>query len=147
MNKLEQQIERLRTLDLDKFFKESVEATKDSLLGYIRQMHLEGKASDGEPLGYYSWKEYADYKAQYFQAPYGQYNLEDTGTFHNRMYIGFDLEGNIIVSSSDDKKKVNLLVKWSGGANRVFTLGEDLKEYATQVYPIFMNKIRKHLGY
>lgn len=154
MNKIERQIERFRSLDFDNIFKEAVVETKDFLLGHIKQRMLEGKASDGGELGTYALIEYAKFKDQFvadYLAPFGKYNLSLTGSFHDKMYIGFDLQSNIVISSSDHKTSylIGLVDKNRGnGAQMIFgMMDNDLSEYRKQIFPVIMRKIRAHLGY
>jgi hypothetical protein len=155
MDKIEQQIGRFKALNINEIFKEVVMQTKDSLLGHIKDQNLFGIASDGGALGTYAWKEWADYKWEEcadYHAPYGEYNLKDTGDFHDGMFITFGMKGDIIVDSTDFKTPaLEIYVtknRGQDGGNLMFTLTEEsLQEYRSQFFPIFMSKIRKRLGY
>ena len=154
MNKLELQISRWKSLDIDQIFKESVIETKETLLGHIRQRVKEGKASDGGELGTYAVLDYAEFKAKFvadYLAPFGKYNLSLSGKFLDRLYIGFDLEGNILVSSEDSKNDylTGLVDRNRGnGGQMIFGMMDaDMGSYREQIYPVIMRKIREHLGY
>lgn len=155
MNKIEQQMDKFSSLDFDKIFKDSVLETKDVLLRIIRDQMLSGKASDGSELGRYAWLEYAEFKRQFTHggsAPFGIYDLSLTGEFHGSMYIGFDLNSNILIDATDDKTSylTGLVGRYHGGDGSQLVFGmmdESLSEYRATIYPVLMRKIREHLGY
>lgn len=153
MDKIEQQLERFKKIDITDIFKKSVLRKKESLIGHIKMQQLLGKASDGSVLGILQWKSYADEKQILGTlAPYGQYDLNLHGDFQKGIVINFDLEGNIIVDSFDNKtgylEKLVTEQHGKGGGQLIFGLSEgDLQELREQIFPELMIDIRKQLGY
>jgi len=155
MNKIEQQISRFKKLDINELFKQSVIETKESLLGHVKTQNLFGVASDGGILGEYKWESYANLKSEHiasYHAPYGLYNLELEGDFHDDMVVSFNLYGDIEIDSTDNKTlKLELLVskeRGQDGGQLIFALtNENLIIYTKQLYPVLIKKIRNALGY
>ncbi len=153
MNKIEQQLEKFKKIDITEVFKRAVVKKKESLIGHIKMQQLLGEASDGSILGILKWKSYSDEKQILGTlADYGQYDLHLHGNFQQGIVIDFDLEGNIIVDSFDIKTNyLERLVKEQhskDGGQLIFGLTkENLSEFREQIFPELMIGIRQQLGY
>jgi len=146
MNKIEQQIERLNSLDLNKVLDECISETEEELLSLVKSQLEIGIKGTGESLQDYAEQSYADFKKNIVGsiAPYFTPDLKLTGSF----YAGFNLRTTLlgVEIDSSDSKSSQLEAKYGSS---IFNLTEsNLDKYAKQIiYPILMDKIRKHLGY
>ena len=153
MNKIEQQLEKFQKIDMIDVFKRAVVKKKESLIGHIKMQQLLGEASDGSILGILKWRSYADEKQILGTlADYGQYDLNLYGDFQQGIVIDFDLEGNIVVDSFDNKTSyLEYLVEdqhGKDGGQLIFGLNkENLSEFREQIFPELMIDIRQQLGY
>jgi len=144
MNSLLDMANKLKSIDLNNIFDDSVMETKDSLLDENRNQLLSGKAIDGSILGRYT-PQYAKRKAKTksSNAPFGIYDFKLTGSFQDDMYLS--PKPDIIEVGSIDLKE-RWLEKYGNGANRVFGLPNG-SNYPEQIFkPVFSRRIKEYLN-
>lgn len=146
MDKIEQQITRFNTIDLNKLLDESIFQTQEQLLDLVRSQLEVGVKGTGEALDDYASQSYADFKKNVVGsiAPYFTPDLKLTGSFYSEFFI---TTNQLVIDIDSKDYKANALEKKYG--NSIFNLTkENLDKYARDViYPVLMPKIRKHLGY
>jgi len=145
MDRLLEIANKLKSINLNDIFDDSIMETKDSLLGENKMQLLQGKAIDGGILGIYRDPDYAKFKAQNTSsiAPYGVYDFNLFGNFQDKMYIR-PLLTEIEVGSMDGKE--SKLEKLGGGSNRVFGLPNGSNYPQVTFQPVFLKRIKDHLG-
>ncbi len=146
MNKIEQQIKRIESLDINSLLDECINETEKQLLDLVKSQLESGRKGTGEALKDYESQSYADFKKNIVGsiAPYFTPDLKLTGDFYDGFFQQPALNG--IEVYSKDWKASKLEKKYG---NSIFNLTkENLEYYSTKIiYPILMQKIRKHLGY
>lgn len=148
MASLEEMISKFEKLNFNDILDDSVIETSEDLLNHNKMQLLSGQSVQGDTLGRYKWKEYADFKFEHssqYHAPYGTYNFDLYGDFQDAMYVR-PLLTQIEVGSKDSKTK--RLESLAGGGGRVFGLSkEDLQDYARNKFmPVYQRRLRKQLG-
>lgn len=144
MDNLQEMANKLKSINLNDIFDQTIIETKDSLLNENKDQLLSGKAIDGTILGRYS-PQYAKRKAKVksSNAPYGIYDFKLTGTFQDEMYL--EPKTDIIEVGSKDKKEP-WLERYANGSNRVFGLPKD-SNYPQQIFnPVFSRRIKEYLN-
>lgn len=148
MASIDEMIAKFEKINFNDILDDSVMETSEDLLNHNRTQLLFGESVQGDILGRYKWKEYADFKFEHssqYHAPYGTYNFNLHGDFQNAMYVR-PLLTEFEVGSKDSKTQK--LEGLAGGGSRVFGLNkENLSDYArNKVLQVYQRRLRKQLG-
>ncbi len=106
------------------------------------QLMRHGIDATGQVIGYYSWMTEAMSKGRKKE---GQpYNLYDTGTFYNQMFVTVFNDGFVVDSDGADKEDVNLFDEY--GENIVGLTDENMGKLVALLRPKYIQYARKTLG-
>lgn len=119
--------DKLQALDIDELTRQAVKMNEDKILDLNREQMETGKNTEGQTIGAYRSKSYANFKkAIGSRAPFRVPDLKLTGEFHERMILEVD-DNQYFIYSTDEKAGM-LAEKYA----KIFGLTKESQERAKE---------------